>query len=74
MELQIFELTPINGRKSFHGKCKVIIQDEYAKLLSYNTIVAEYDIITKDYKQHIEKPSLTTNSHIKAFKQFYEIQ
>jgi hypothetical protein len=74
MELQIFELTPINGRKSFGGKCKVIIQDEYAKLLSYNTIVAEYDIITKDYKQHIEKPSKTTNIHIKTFKQFYEIQ
>lgn len=38
--MKIFELTPTNGRKSFGGKAKVIVENGIAKLLSYTTIVA----------------------------------
>lgn len=68
--MQVFELTPTNGRKSFGGKAKVIVENEVAKLLSYNTIVAEYKIGEKQYKEN-GNYSRTTNNHIKAFKQFY---
>ena len=40
------ELKPINGRKSFYGKAKVIKEDNISKLLSYKTIVAEYNHTT----------------------------
>ena len=67
---QIFELVPMNGRKSFNNKAKVIVENGVAKLLSYTTIVAEIDLETKEYKQN-GSYSQTTNNHIKAFKQFY---
>jgi hypothetical protein len=69
---QIFELQPTNGRKSFGGKCKVIIENGIAELLSYDTIVATYDLDLKLYVQNGEY-SQTTNSHIKAFKEFYSV-
>ncbi len=53
--MQTFELKPINGRKSFGGKARVIIENNKAKLLSYDTIVAEFTINGK-YSQ-------TTNTH-----------
>jgi len=68
---QIFELSPKN-RKSFGGKCKVIVENGKAELLSYDTIVATYDLENKEYKQNGEY-SQTTNSHIKAFKEFYSV-
>lgn len=67
---QIFELVPMNGRKSFNNKAKVMVENGVAKLLSYTTIVAEIDLETKEYKQN-SSYSQTTNNHIKAFKQFY---
>ena len=70
---QIFELSPTNGRKSFNNKAKVIVENGKAELLSYDTIVAEIDLETKQYKQLWEGKSNTTNSHIKAFKNFYGI-
>ena len=70
--MQAFELTPTNGRKSFGGKAKVIVENGVAKLLSYSTFVAEIKLENKEYKQNGEY-SRTTNSHIKAFKNFYGI-
>jgi hypothetical protein len=70
MNSQIFELSPTNGRKSFNNKAKVIVENGKAELLSYDTIVATYDLENKEYKQNGEY-SQTTNSHIKAFKEFY---
>ena len=70
--MKIFELIPTNGRKSFGGKAKVIVDGDIAKLLSYETIVAEYNIEDKVYMQHGEY-SATTNIHIKTFKQYYNI-
>ncbi len=69
---QTFSLIPTNGRKSFGGKCKVIVENGKAELLSYDTIVATYDLENNEYKQNGEY-SQTTNSHIKAFKEFYSV-
>lgn len=69
---QIFELIPTNGRKSFGGKAKVIVDNGVAKLLSYTTFVAQINLETKEYTQNGEY-SQTTNSHIKAFKDFYGV-
>lgn len=71
--MKIFELIPTNGRKSFGGKAKVIEQDGEAKLLSYETIVAQINLETREYTQIWEGKSATTSNHIKAFKEFYGV-
>ena len=70
--MNIFELTPTNGRKSFGGKAKVIVENGLAKCLSYETIVAEYNIETKEFVDN-GYYSKTTTSHINAFKSYYGI-
>jgi hypothetical protein len=70
--MKTFELKPVNGRKSFGGKARVIIENEKAKLLSYDTIVAEYCLKSNKFVIYGDY-SRTTNAHIKAFKSFYEI-
>lgn len=70
---QIFELTPQDSRKSFYGKAKVLLHGTTAQLLSYTTIVSEYNTESKEYKQFLNKPSQTTARHIRAFKSFYSI-
>jgi hypothetical protein len=70
--MKTFELKPVNGRKSFGGKVRVIIENEKAKLLSYDTIVAEYCLKSNKFVIN-GKYSATTNTHIKAFKNFYGI-
>ena len=70
--MKTFELIPIDGRKSFGGKCFVQEQDGIATLYSYNTLIAT--ITNGVYKLIYDKPiSMTTNRHIKAFKAFYGI-
>lgn len=72
--MKVFELTPTNGRKSFGGKAKVIIDNGKAQLLSYTTIVAEFNTQTNEFKQVLQgKLSNTTSSHLKAFKNYYSI-
>lgn len=71
--MKVVELTPTNGRKSFGGKAKVIITDDKYELLSYTTIVATYNKSTNEYQQLFEKNSSTTNTHLKAFKNFLGI-
>ena len=70
--MQAFELLPTNGRKSFGGKAKVIVENGVAKLLSYSTFVAEIKLENKQFTKNGEY-SQTTTSHIKAFKNFYGI-
>ena len=70
--MRITELIPTNGRKSFYGKAKVIETDNEIKLLSYNTIVAEYNKDTNQYKEN-GKYSQTTSAHINAFKKYLGI-
>ena len=70
--MQTFELKPVNGRKSFGGKARVIIENRKSKLLSYDTIVAEFDLKSNKFVIYGEY-SKTTNTHIEAFKVFYGI-
>lgn len=68
--MNIFELTPINGRKSFGGKCKVIEENGVAKLLSYDTVVAKYN--HEEDKMMVDGYfSATTATHINAFLKLY---
>ena len=70
----MFELSPSDGRKSFYGKAKVLMDDddEYT-LFSYDTPVARirkgvYEDL--DYDHH----SPTTNRHVKSFKKQFGIE
>jgi hypothetical protein len=64
--MQTYELDPVNGRKSFYGKCSVIDNGEIAELRSYNTIVAKY--CHKMGKMEVFGwYSSTTATHINAF-------
>lgn len=70
--MKTFELTPTNGRKSFGGKARVIETDNEIQLLSYDTIVAQIDKETNQFSINGEY-SLTTNTHIKSFREFYSV-
>ena len=70
--MQTFELKPVNGKKSFGGKARVIIENNKAKLLSYDTIVAEFDLKSNKFTIN-GKYSKTTNTHINSFKSLYGI-
>lgn len=61
-------LTPVNGRKSFYGKCKMLESPDghTIYLKSYDTIVAEYNTNTKEMTVH-GWYSNTTATHINAF-------
>lgn len=62
---RVYELQPLDARKSFYGKCRVIEQpDETLELWSYATKVAE------SYRGDIKvfgTCSPTTLRHIKSF-------
>lgn len=71
--MKIFELVPVDGRKSFGGKCRVYEQlNGDAVLMSYNTEVAK---ITSggEFVRLWWGHSQTTSRHIKAFKAFYGV-
>ncbi len=65
----VFELQPIDGRKSFNSKCRVIKVNNDYSLMSYNTIVATYKNNVLEY-ENVHLHSVTTKRHIKAFEQF----
>tara|TARA_R110000851_G_scaffold96726_7_gene209822 strand:+ start:1734 stop:1904 length:171 start_codon:yes stop_codon:yes gene_type:complete len=52
--MKTYELTPVNGRKSFYGKCEVrevisiISEGKFSVLKSYDTDVAKYNHDTKE--------------------------
>ena len=71
--LKTFELVPVDGRKSFYGKARVIVggTDKFY-LLSYDTIVAM--IHNGKYTRLWDGNSATTTRHIKAFKNYYNIK
>ena len=65
--LEIYELSPRNGRCSFYGKAKVIIADDGNRYLqSYDTIMGYIDKEGKHHKTS-DYRSLTTDTHIKSF-------
>jgi hypothetical protein len=68
--MKIAELTPTNGRKSFSGKAKMITKGNKTQLLSYDTVVAEYN--HKDNKLVVNGYySPTTVTHINAFAEYF---
>ena len=65
-----YELKPLpNTQKSFYGKAKIIENENIIELKSYETIVAQYDKITKEIKI-FDRYSKTTTRHIKAFLEY----
>ena len=70
--MKVFELRPINGRKSFYGKAVAIENDNGTiELKSYNTIVAR--IINGNFERLWNGYSQTTMNHINAFISVYGI-
>jgi hypothetical protein len=68
--MKIAELTPTNGRKSFNGKAKMITKRNKTQLLSYDTVVAEYNhkenkLVVNGYY------SPTTANHINTFAEYF---
>jgi hypothetical protein len=68
--MNTFELIPINGRKSFGGKCRV--EEEYgiSYLYSYDTKVAHYNHETNKMTVNGWYSSVTA-THINAFLAYY---
>ena len=70
--MKTYELTPVNGRKSFYGKCQVREVDHLTSwckisvLKSYDTDVAKYNHDTNTMEVYWWY-SNTTASHINAF-------
>lgn len=70
--MKVFELKPINNRKSFYGKAAVIEKDNGdIELRSYNTIVAR--ISNGRFERLWNGYSQTTMNHINAFIDLYGI-
>ena len=64
--MKVFELRPMNGRKSFYGKAKVIERDSGdVELRSYNTIVAR--IRNGRFERLWSGYSATTMNHVNSF-------
>lgn len=68
--MKVFELTPVNGRKSFNGKCRVEQENGISFLYSFNTKVAHFEhennkMVINGYY------SATTATHINAFLDYY---
>lgn len=67
-----FELRPVNGRKSFYGKCVAIEKDNGdIELKSYNTIVGR--IKNGKFERLWNGYSATTMAHVNAFIKAYGI-
>lgn len=70
--MRVFELRPINGRKSFYGKASVIEKDNGdIELKSYNTIVAR--IRNGKFERLWDSYSATTMNHINSFVDTYGV-
>lgn len=68
--METFEVTPINGRKSFYGKAKVVTENNVSNLYSCDTLVASYDHQNNNMTVN-GWYSATTATHINAFLDFY---
>lgn len=70
--VKIFELIPVDGRKSFYGKCRV--EYDYSTgiytLYSYVTRVASYNGATHEFRRHWYGWTATTARHVDAFRVF----
>lgn len=65
--MTITDLLPIDNRKSFYGKAKVIFSDNGTQtLMSYNTNIIRKEV-DGSLSRLYDEWSLTTGRHIKAF-------
>lgn len=65
--MKMYELTPVDGRKSFYGKAAVMIEDNGTETLySYNTPIIKRTAAGTFVKLW-DGWSATTGRHIKAF-------
>lgn len=70
--MRVFELRPINGRKSFYGKAEAIEKDNGdIELRRYSTIVAR--IRNGKFERLWSGYSATTMNHINSFIDTYGI-
>lgn len=63
----ITELSPVNGRKSFYGKAKLMYNPENRAhyLRSYNTTMAGY--VDGKMHRYSDERSMTTSTHLASF-------
>lgn len=70
--VESFELRPIDGRKSFYGKARVINPGYgYISLVSYDTIVCSLDLDSRRFVRLWDGYSATTMRHVNAFRHAY---
>lgn len=62
-----YEITPIDGRKSFYGKAYIIALPETVTLYSYNTPILEKDVKSGKLTRLWDGWSTTSGRHISAF-------
>lgn len=73
--MKFFYLLPVDGRKSFYNKCKVVQAGNNATLYSYDTPVCTYNTESKSFiKLNGWNYSSTTKRHQKAFLDYYDIE
>lgn len=65
--MEVYDIIPTNGRKSFYGKAKAIMKNGWTFLQSYNTIVCGVDS-SNGFHRFWDGYSLTTMNHIKSFR------
>ena len=66
--MEMYDLEPKNGRKSFWGKAKVIVKGDNETLLSYNSEIVSRNRKTGKLKRlYFSDPSNTTCTHIFSF-------
>jgi hypothetical protein len=71
--MKVFELSPINGRKSFYGKMRVEEKDNgEAVLYSYNTAVLKRTENGELFRLWTGETQTTIN-HANAFLRFYGV-
>lgn len=73
--MRMFDLIPVDSRKSFYGKAKVI-ETNYCNvkqydLMSYNTVVCSY--VNGEFIRLWNGYSATTSRHIDSFRSFLDL-
>lgn len=60
-----YELIPTNGRKSFYGKARVVVENGTETLISYSTPIMRR--VNGEYERLWDGWTTTTGTHIKSF-------
>jgi len=63
---RVYDLAPVDGRQSFYGKAKIIVENGREALQSYSTVVAYRDAAGQLHRTW-SGWSATTGRHLYAF-------